>query len=190
MSLSKLDKSFDDFQREIIHKKRAISNLFKSTKIIGAYLEDVIREHTRSMIPKKYSVYRGVIVDENNEDIIRSSGELDLIIVDSNKCFPLYSVSDIIITNHKCVKLVAQIKSRLDSTSLESAKQNLSTVKALSNISTVLISIECNYSETKLKDFKKMNEFDEVISFCSYTNPNNVFLNQYKNYIKFLRNNL
>lgn len=180
---------YDLIQKEIIQKRETIRNLTGTpsempSKILGDFYEDIIRDITRRIIPPKYKVYTGIIVElTQTEEVSKVSKELDIIIVDGNISYPLFLSNDLIITKPDYVNVVVQIKSVLSTANVKSAKRNLSSVKRIKNIPTVLIGFKRNLTYDHMKTMAEM-DIDEIIYFTD--NKDNLENGQFKKYVQFL----
>jgi len=185
---------YNGIQKEIIQKKETIRNLTgipseMPSKILGDFYEDFVRTITRRVIPPKYNVYTGIIVNlSGSEEVIKVSKELDMIIIDGNNSYPLFLSNELIITKPGCVKVVVQIKSVLSTHNVKSARKNLASVKEIkTEIPTLLLGYQRNL---KYDHMKKLGDkdVDEIVYFTD--NNGNMEDGQFKKYVEFLHHHL
>lgn len=184
-------KLFNAIQREIIQKRKTIHRTIKNTKklpskILGDLYEDIIRTYTIRFLPNIYEIYTGLIASEEEGEIIRVSKELDLIIIDSRVLFPLFSASNLIITDPKPVKCVIQVKSEITTDTIKNSKENLESVKNLGNIPTILIGFKSRITKSINKHIGK--EIDEIFFFSKQNGD--LIEGQFEKYIYFLKRNI
>ena len=129
MDILKLRESlFEDIDEYLkIRDKYELSPTSK-----GDFFEEIMRNFFQKVLPSGYSIYHGNIINETRE-----SAEIDLIVVDNalkDKCRKYY-VNNVIVVEKSCVKLVAQLKTRIDDMAhFQDVKKNLKTVKDIDEL--------------------------------------------------------
>lgn len=117
---------YEGLKNELLSKRKQLRSLTRQSKIQGDYYEALVREFVRRFVDDSLSVKHGLILGHNG----RKSPECDVIIYEKGKK-PLFESGDLVIINQEDVRFVIQVKSRLDSTTLKSAIENLRKVKNL-----------------------------------------------------------
>lgn len=180
---------YDGIQKELLQMQQTLRNLTGNpsdvtSKILGDFYEDIIREVTRNYIPPKFEIYTGLIVKLTpTKEVEKVSKELDIIIVDGTSSFPLFLKNNLIITTPDSVKAVIQVKSVLSTRNVENAKINLESVKIIKNIPTALIGYKRILNPATI--VKKVGNFiDKVIYFSN--SKFNLEPGQFEAYIDFL----
>jgi hypothetical protein len=175
---------YDEIQKEIIQRKetiRSITEIRKHKKILGDFYKAVIRDFTERIIPPKYKIYTGVILDiEGKGDV---SKEIDIIIINSEKFFPIFLLSNLIITPPEAVSVVIQVKSELTSNTFKDAIDNLSSVKEIVNIPAILVGFDTGLTWEKIEEYRKP-QIDKVVCFSK---NNRLLLGQFEEYVDFLK---
>jgi len=119
------EKHFEEEKKELLAKREKVKALTNQPKIIGDYCEELIRDFVSKRIDDKYSVKHGLIYDQKGQ----RSKECDAIIFEKGKFLVEYG--DLVIVDQDFVKFVMQVKSTLNSDSLQKAILNLESVKRL-----------------------------------------------------------
>lgn len=115
-------------KNELLARREQLRGLTNQSKIQGDYHESLIREFILRFIDKRLSVKHGLIINDKNE----RSGECDVIIYENEKK-PLFESGETVIVNEEDVRFVIQVKSKLTSTTLKLAINNLQKVKKLNH---------------------------------------------------------
>jgi len=130
----------------------------------GDFFEEIMRNFFQKVLPSDYSVYHGNIINETKE-----SAELDLIVVDNalmDKCWNYY-FNNVIVVEKSCVKLVAQLKTRIDDMKhFQDVKKNLNTVKEIDpSIPCLLIAAFNTCGKDNIKK-QQISNLPEKSIFC------------------------
>ena len=130
----------------------------------GDFFEEIMRNFFQKVLPSGYSLYHGNIINKTVE-----SAELDLIVVDNalkDKCWN-YNVNNVIVVDKSCVKLVAQLKTRIDDMeAFQNVKENLESVIDIdTSIPCLLIAAFNTCGEENIKK-QQMSNLPEKSIFC------------------------
>ena len=115
-----------NLREELFVKREQLRTLTLQSKIQGDFSEALIREFLVKFIDDKFAVKHGILYDDKG----KSSKECDIIIYEKNNK-PWFEFGDLVIANPENVRFVIQIKSRITSSTLKSAIDNLKAVKKL-----------------------------------------------------------
>jgi hypothetical protein len=103
-----------------------LRTLTRQSKIKGDFSEALIRQFLSGFIADKFAVKHGILCDDKGE----SSKECDVIIYEKDNK-PLFEFGDLVVAKPEDIRFVIQIKSRITSSTLKSAIDNLKAVKKL-----------------------------------------------------------
>lgn len=119
----KLKAHIEDISSEFGHRgEQGASN----EKIITRVLEDYL--------PKKYSVGRGKILAQNDQD----TSQIDVIIYDPYLCSPLYTEEDFMVAGIESVYGVVEVKTTLDKSELLDANNKAASVLTKPRLDTII----------------------------------------------------
>ena len=113
-------------KKELFTKWEQLRTLTRQSKIQGDFSEALIREFLVRFIADKFAVKHGILYDDKG----KSSKECDIIIYEKDNK-PWFEFGDLVIAKPEDVRFVIQIKSRITSSTLKSAIDNLKAVKKL-----------------------------------------------------------
>jgi len=119
---------YEGLKKELLSKREQLRSLTRQPKIQGDYYEALVRDFVSRFIDDPLSVKHGLIYDHKGQ----KSRECDVIIYEKGKK-PLFESGDLVIINEEDVRFVIQVKSRLISSTLKDAIENLREVKKLNN---------------------------------------------------------
>lgn len=107
-----------------------------------------------------------------------------MIIIDSDRSYPLFLSNELIITKPNCVNIVVQIKSVLSTRNVKSAKRNLASVKEIKgDIPTLLLGFQRPLKYEPMKTLTGI-DVDEIIYFTD--NKGTMEHGQFKKYVQCL----
>lgn len=102
---------------EVTGIKDRITFLISHGPTQGSYYEGLIRSVLKKYIPSKYHVATGFIEDCPNQ--------IDILIYDRMNYPPIFQYEDLVVVGRDSVRAVIEVKSRLDSTSINEALQHI-----------------------------------------------------------------
>ena len=113
---------------ELFARREQLRTLTRQSKIHGDFSEALMREFFVRFVDDKLAVRHGILYDGKG----KSSKECDIIIYEKDKK-PLFEFGDLIIARPEDARFVIQIKSKITSSTLNSAIDNLESAKKLNN---------------------------------------------------------
>lgn len=115
----KLKIDFDGITKQIEHNG-----------VKGSAREDLLKDYLRKLLPEKYSISSGIIID--NEQ--KQSKQQDFIIHDAFNCPSFFETESNIILPIESVYATIEIKSSLDYSTLEQSVKNVESVRKLKKL--------------------------------------------------------
>src|SRR5262249_25473587 len=101
------------FADDLLAKSRRIDYLVRHTGTVGNYREELLRATLRQLLPKCYEVSTGFIQD--------CPRQLDILIWDAMRYSPLFREQGFVVVPSAAVRGVIEVKTRLDTKSLDEA---------------------------------------------------------------------
>jgi len=121
-----LSEYYDLIQAELLGKKEALRKLAErlSSKVLGDYYEEIVREFLKRHLPERYAVAHGLIRSKD-----KISTECDIIIYDKMQNAPLFKSGDAVIVSPFSVLAAIEVKSEITSEALEDAFEMINSIK-------------------------------------------------------------
>ena len=115
----KLKIDFDGITKQIEHNG-----------VKGSAREDLLKDYIKNLLPEKYSISSGIIIDNNQTQ----SKQQDFIIHDSFNCPSFFKTNSNSILPIESVYATIEIKSTLDYHTLEQSAKNIESVRTLNKL--------------------------------------------------------
>jgi hypothetical protein len=119
---------YENLKNELLAKSGALKSLTQHSKLKGDYTEALVRDFIRRFVPQKYKVGHGIVYNSRTQ---QTSRECDVIVYDISDAAPLFEAQDLVIVDSNQVRIVMQVKSTLDSSTMKEAIANLEGVKTV-----------------------------------------------------------
>jgi hypothetical protein len=125
--LLNLGERFDRISEQMQHNFSDIRESIKHRGEKGRSIEEILRQFLKVYFPKSLDVSTGFIIDSNGNE----SKQMDVILSDSAKTPVFYDDSVTRVLPVECVYSVIEVKSMLDSNSLDQCVENMKSVRRL-----------------------------------------------------------
>lgn len=169
-----INKYYQTIAEEINSKIGRLNALTNHGPSIGSFHEAVLKEVIMRMLPKRFSIITGIIVDDDN----RSSKQQDIIIVDENNPNAyLFKEGEFSVVHYKSVVFTVEVKTTLNKTNFIDALANCDSVGKLGGGNRIQRSAFFYYS-TKINSQTLSKWYSEVHiedSLLNYPNQIVVF---------------
>ena len=119
--------NLEDIARKLQIDYQGVSKRIEHNGIKGSLREDILKSYIRALLPTKYSVTSGVIMDCAQSQ----SKQQDCIIYDSFSCPNFFKTETNTVLPIECVYATIEIKSSLDYATLEQSVYNIQSVRRL-----------------------------------------------------------
>lgn len=127
-----MDDFLEQYYRGITQQLRAevdlINCLFRHPGVKGEGNEAALREFLTRFVPKRYGVGTGIVIDRDGG----ASGQCDIVVHDHLSCPTFFSLTPSNFFPVDIVRVVIEVKTTLDSSKAEIARENIATVRNLS----------------------------------------------------------
>ena len=118
---------YSHLKEELFAQREQLRALTRQSKIQGDFSEALMRDFLTKFIADKFAVKHGILYDDGKDE---TSKECDIIIYEKDNK-PLFEFGDLVIARPEDVRFVIQIKSKITSSTLKRAIDNLKSVKKL-----------------------------------------------------------
>ncbi len=123
-----INRYYDTIAEEIKSKLGRLNAFTKHGPSIGSYHEQIIKHAISEILPKRFSVKSGIIVDDDN----RVSNQQDIIIVDENLANTyLFKDGDFAVVHYSSVIFTVEVKTTLNEKNFLDAMNNCNSVAKL-----------------------------------------------------------
>lgn len=123
-----INRYYDTIAEEIKSKLGRLNAFTKHGPSIGSYHEQIIKHSISEILPKRFSVKSGIIVDDEN----RVSNQQDIIIVDENLANTyLFKDGDFAVVHYSSVIFTIEVKTTLNEKNFLDAMYNCNSVAKL-----------------------------------------------------------
>jgi hypothetical protein len=122
-----IDRVFNEVAQKMRSDLERARGALSHAGMKGASAEDTFRTFLREHLPRSLDVSSGVLVDVNGN----VSRQLDVIISDANKTPVLFRSGEDRVIPVECAYAVIEVKSKLDAKELDSAFENMLSVRSL-----------------------------------------------------------
>lgn len=127
-----MDNLLEQYYRGITQRLRAevdlINSLFQHQGIKGEGNETALRDFLTDFIPKQYGVGTGVVIDRDG----KPSGQCDVVIYDDLSYPAFFSLTASHFFPIDIVRVVIEVKTKLDATKAKTARENIRILRTLS----------------------------------------------------------
>ncbi|MBI5486456.1 MAG: hypothetical protein HY905_03910 [Deltaproteobacteria bacterium] len=114
------------YSAELSSKMRRLDEIIgdRHWASVGSYKEELIRQHLRGHLPRRFEVGTGFVIARLDENRLLSR-QIDILVWDSQAHMPLYRDGAFAIVLPEACKAAIEVKSTLDSDTLRDALSNL-----------------------------------------------------------------
>lgn len=165
-----VENYFNIVQKEILIKREQLKCLISQSTLLGNYYEEIMREVIFRFVPKKYTITTGMLAYGEE-----SSKQMDIIIYDNTKSYPIFSTERTVVISPTPVQAIIEVKSEITTHSLKDAIENLRSVidvyiltqhpNLQSKLFTMIVGFASDLKLSKLKEQVKKEGIDEIIIF-------------------------
>jgi len=128
-------RSLKNYYGDIAHTLRShfsALSMIQHTLSQGIQNEEILREFLTRYIPKWFTVATGFVLPHADFDNkVEFSRQLDVIIYDSTRYAPTYSVGNFVLVREEAVAGVIEVKTTLRHTELGQALENIASTKSI-----------------------------------------------------------
>jgi hypothetical protein len=160
-----INRYYETIAEEIKSKVGRLNAFTKHGPSIGSYHEQILKDAIFEILPKRFSVKSGIIVDDEN----RVSNQQDIIIVDENLANTyLFKDGDFAVVHFSSVVFTVEVKTTLNKLNFIDAMNNCSSVTKLggaNQIRTSAFFFYCNKINTaRIEKWYKSCQVDDRLN--------------------------
>lgn len=122
--------NLEDIAKKLKIDFDGITKQIKHNGVKGSAREDLLKDYLRKLLPDKYSISSGIIIDNNQSQ----SKQQDFIIHDAFNCPSFFKTNSNTILPIESVYATIEIKSTLDYDTLEQSVENIMSVRKLQKL--------------------------------------------------------
>jgi hypothetical protein len=144
---------YDSIAEEIKSKVGRLNAFTKHGPSIGSFHEAILKKAIREILPNRFSVVNGIIVDDVNQ----YSNQQDIIVVDENLANTyLFKEGEFAVVHYKSVVFTVEVKTTLNGKNFTEAVHNCSSVAKLGGENKINTSVFFFYgTKINLKNLQK-----------------------------------
>jgi len=128
---------------------------------IGAFYETILKKFFQDFVPNKYKIGTGFIMDIENNNMSR---QVDILVFQGDDFPPIYQHENVVIVESSTVYAAIEVKADINLESIQIAKENMESVKAITYPITNWYLIGIN-SKNKMKTILKHKK--EYLGNCA-----------------------
>lgn len=121
------EKFLSSYNAELLSKVSRLDELIGRDHwlSVGNHKESILRSLISNILPRKYEVSTGFILDSDREGKLLKSKQIDIIIWDSSHYAPIFRDGDFVIIPPEACSAVVEVKGKLTSKELQSGLLNI-----------------------------------------------------------------
>ena len=122
--------NLEDISKKLKIDFEGITKQIEHNGVKGSAREDLLKDYLKKLLPEKYSITSGIIIDNNQNQ----SKQQDFIIHDAFNCPSFFKTESNSILPIESVYATIEIKSTLDYSTLEQSVKNIESVRNLNKL--------------------------------------------------------